>query len=673
MKKYIFALFLLLCCAVPSKAQFTTVSATVKDSNGNIYQACHGEADFVPSPNATTQPFLSGSLFQTSVIINQCDGGGNFQIVLADNNQVSDGHGGGMVSQWRFTICSSGTPPICFVYTTTITGATQNITAGLSSVAPILPFPPASLLANNIWTGTNTFNGLTLILGGGTLTGSFSGTPVFSSLTDSGLTSGNCVQATSGGLLTTVSGPCGTSTGTLTATGSPVSGNLAKFSGGTSLTNTDLTGDVTTSGTSAATLSTTIGSPHTWSGLGTFSAGITGTGNIGSLGLGSTSLGANNAWSGTAQFTGTAPTFSVTTGGSDSNSCLVASPCLTVQHAAIVAMQYMTAGFDVTVNIGTGSFAGVNIAGVLMGSGVQSTQGSFLILNGNGAANTTITQWASSGINIQATSGIMVQPQNMTISVATGQFGLFSELFSNITTGVGVTIIGTGTATAMHSEADSYMANGASVTLTGSFGSIYTGSTNSIAQFGNALVCSSLTSVTQWVYMDTSASVSFSSISGCGGVTGTRYVVNGNAFVNNLTGSALPGNAIGQVASGGRYRPSPVISTPTSTGLGTGSAAFAASYTSGSHGGVITLSPTGSPSATGTIGLNWAEDQISSSSTFAPCTVALIAGTSQWPTTSILQINVLSLASLSINWATGGAALTAGQTYNVSYTCTQDN
>lgn len=51
-----------------------------------------------------------------------------------------------------------------------------------------------------------------------------------------GLTVGNCVQVTSGGQLTTASGPCGTSSGTLTATGSPAAGQGAIFSGGTSLT-----------------------------------------------------------------------------------------------------------------------------------------------------------------------------------------------------------------------------------------------------------------------------------------------------------------------------------------------------------------------------------------------------------------------------------------------------
>lgn len=44
--------------------------------------------------------------------------------------------------------------------------------------------------------------------------------------------------------------------GTVTTTGSPASGNIAKFSGSTSVTNGDLSGDITTSGTLATTLAT---------------------------------------------------------------------------------------------------------------------------------------------------------------------------------------------------------------------------------------------------------------------------------------------------------------------------------------------------------------------------------------------------------------------------------
>jgi hypothetical protein len=44
--------------------------------------------------------------------------------------------------------------------------------------------------------------------------------------------------------------------GTVTTSGSPANGNLTKFSGPSSITNTDLTGDITTSGSSATTLAT---------------------------------------------------------------------------------------------------------------------------------------------------------------------------------------------------------------------------------------------------------------------------------------------------------------------------------------------------------------------------------------------------------------------------------
>lgn len=45
-----------------------------------------------------------------------------------------------------------------------------------------------------------------------------------------------------------------TGSGTVTTTGSPANGNLAKFTGATSISNADLTGDVTTSGTVVATI-----------------------------------------------------------------------------------------------------------------------------------------------------------------------------------------------------------------------------------------------------------------------------------------------------------------------------------------------------------------------------------------------------------------------------------
>lgn len=105
-----------------------------------------------------------------------------------------------------------------------------------SSNTPQLNYPvtcPANttlgnlLTNNNTWTGTQLFNG---------------------TVTISGLTSGLCLQAGTGGLLTSAGGAC------VTPTGTPANGNLAAWSSGTSVTNVDLSGDVTTSGSAFTTL-----------------------------------------------------------------------------------------------------------------------------------------------------------------------------------------------------------------------------------------------------------------------------------------------------------------------------------------------------------------------------------------------------------------------------------
>ncbi len=64
------------------------------------------------------------------------------------------------------------------------------------------------------------------------------------------ITAGTGLSLSAGTLTATGTG------GTVTTTGSPASGNLTKFSGATSITNADLTGDVTTSGGVATTLAT---------------------------------------------------------------------------------------------------------------------------------------------------------------------------------------------------------------------------------------------------------------------------------------------------------------------------------------------------------------------------------------------------------------------------------
>jgi hypothetical protein len=73
------------------------------------------------------------------------------------------------------------------------------------------------------------------------------------SITDSGLTSGNCVQASTNGLLTTTTGPCGSGSGTVTGS-SLTSGQLIVGGGGSAIAVGNLSGDVTTLNSTATTL-----------------------------------------------------------------------------------------------------------------------------------------------------------------------------------------------------------------------------------------------------------------------------------------------------------------------------------------------------------------------------------------------------------------------------------
>src|SRR5579885_1325477 len=166
--------------------------------------------------------------------------------VPAANPQTSDGNGNVLVFA----------APGNYVYTVTGTG----ITSG-SYVAIVAGTGDVKSGSNNILTGTNTFNGPVNFNNTESHTGAetHSGSASFAgitatSVTDSGLTSGNCVQASTGGLLVTTSGPCGVSAGTVTATGSPAAPNMACFSAATSITNCNLSGDATTAGSSAVTV-----------------------------------------------------------------------------------------------------------------------------------------------------------------------------------------------------------------------------------------------------------------------------------------------------------------------------------------------------------------------------------------------------------------------------------
>ncbi len=392
-------------------------------------------------------------------------------------------------------------------------------------------------------------------------------------------------------------------------------------------------------------------------------------------------LSGNNLWTGAQSFKGTPPPFYVATagnGGSDSNDCLSATvsgghgPCLTVQHACLVAMSYDIGGANVTVNIGTGSFAGVELAGFLRGSPLAGF-GAFLILNGNGAANTTLTGY-NSALVISTDSGLLLQIQNMTVSVAANQVGLWYEgPGTNLTVGSGVTITGAAsTSIGIQGEQLAYAAFGADVTFSGTFGTLI--NLGGLAYFdnGHKLTCSGL-SMTQFISLvggsyaqfDTSAS-----FSGCGGIVGIPYNLFDNSSINNGT-TAFPGTSLGQVQTGGRYRPTPT-ETINGSPSGLGSGGTATITRSGSHGGIITLTTGSGPSPTGNIAINWAELQLTAFGAPVACIAAPTNGATAWATGATAAVFSNTTSLLQITWSNNGNNLTGSTSYAINYVCDGD-
>src|ERR1051326_3793341 len=97
--KLIIKLFALLAIsALPAAAQFTSVTATVKDSNNTLYTKGSYSISFVGAGNAMLGSF---GLFPRNVV-GTLDSSANMAITLADNNQVTPAG-----SQWQFDICDS--------------------------------------------------------------------------------------------------------------------------------------------------------------------------------------------------------------------------------------------------------------------------------------------------------------------------------------------------------------------------------------------------------------------------------------------------------------------------------------------------------------------------------------------------------------------------------------
>ena len=226
----------LLFCAMSAKAQnSTSLTINVTDAGGIAWANGTYTLIFVGSaqvtwPGGTVTRTLSGNL----------SGSGSATQSTPNNNTITPSP-----TFWTVQVCpnpavSTG-PSGCFILTNqTITGATQTLAVTPPAISipgstspPVVAYADAEIVAP-VAVG---FHYYSVSTGGDRI----------------------CTVISAAAACTTWTTPAGGGGGTVTTTGSPAAGNLSAFSGGTSITNGNLSGDATTAGGLAVTVSKTGG------------------------------------------------------------------------------------------------------------------------------------------------------------------------------------------------------------------------------------------------------------------------------------------------------------------------------------------------------------------------------------------------------------------------------
>ena len=133
MKRISLAFFLFLLCALGARAQSTTVSGTITDSNGQSFNFGTYKIEFF-SNGLPTPFFWNGTPFDMSThFAGALDATGSFAgVVVPSSNFITP-----VGTAWRFTVCSAATTSQCYAQIVTVTGTTLNVT-GLIVPVPIV-------------------------------------------------------------------------------------------------------------------------------------------------------------------------------------------------------------------------------------------------------------------------------------------------------------------------------------------------------------------------------------------------------------------------------------------------------------------------------------------------------------------------------------------------------
>lgn len=341
-----------------------------------------------------------------------------------------------------------------------------------------------------------------------------------------------------------------------------------------------------------------------------------------------------------------------------SNFCFDSSAPCTLQGAVNQAVKFNVNGGWVQINLGANTYtSGITCNGA--GGGVGP-----IYLVGAGSGSTTIADGTINPAAVIATEYCELGLQALKITSSNGS-AVFPQHHARISfigdLNIGATALGQ-----LHAETGGIIEIPASYTISGGAPAhlqavldgqiIYDEAGGTVTLTGTPAFSIGFADIESGsVAYIPNGFVSFS-----GAATGPRALVKSNGKIETNSGTAtfLPGNTSIQYNTGGKYLPMPSPSLAGTTGLGTGSGTMVANSTDYSW--LVQLSPTGSPSGSGTVTVNNAGILAN-----PICAPVLLLGSAAWDTGATVQLGGLTTGQVVINWknGTGPTALTAGQTY----------
>jgi hypothetical protein len=236
---------------------------------------------------------------------------------------------------------------------------------------------------------------------------------------------------------------------------------------------------------------------------------------------------------------------SAATGASDSNSGTSATnPFATPQGAwNALVNNYDLNGFNVTINVGAGTFPAMNCSGQITGYGATS------VITVNGAGSSTILNSTGLASSVNAGGGAIVTVTNLKV---TGVFGLGCSAGSQLLQGGGVEF---GACSAAHYQSTGLILITGNYSITGASGAHFSwGNGGSIIVFGTPTATGSGALAFSNFALGVTGNLNATGLifSGTGSFTGARYSITGGGFINTGGGgtSFFPGNSAGSTGSG---------------------------------------------------------------------------------------------------------------------------